>query len=205
MTVLHKACEQLASTATGKAAETRLQKSLDKLQKLQQASASADATPSTGPDSGTQPKAAAKLADNQQQQTVATVVGTVSQGQRNAELSQQNQSSDVVGTVPSAEPADMDSDMKENLVVAQQQSAVPQKAEGSQPQKPDSSSQTDKGQVLAEKKVQKEEAKVSAAPIAHNVYLFNLCYCGVAQAQICLHVMIRDLLKAWQRPCVTTV
>lgn len=38
-TALHNVCQQLESTATGKAAETRLQKALDKLHKIQQSAA----------------------------------------------------------------------------------------------------------------------------------------------------------------------
>lgn len=38
-TALHNVCQQLESSATGKAAETRLQKALDKLHKIQQSAA----------------------------------------------------------------------------------------------------------------------------------------------------------------------
>ncbi|KAL0034990.1 hypothetical protein WJX79_004632 [Trebouxia sp. C0005] len=71
-TALHNACQQLASTATGKAAETRLQKALDKLQKLQQnpiETAAASAAASQLPTEPAQPVEAP--ADTNQQAAAA--------------------------------------------------------------------------------------------------------------------------------------
>ena len=47
ITALHQVCQQLESSATGKAAETRLQKALDKLDKIQQASLPVSAADNT--------------------------------------------------------------------------------------------------------------------------------------------------------------
>ena len=64
ITALHNVCQQLESSATGKAAEARLQKALDKLHKIQQATLSA-ASGSTG--HGTKTEQAINL----EQQTAA--------------------------------------------------------------------------------------------------------------------------------------
>lgn len=158
LNALHKACQQLESTATGKTAETRLQKSLDKLHKLQQASA-----PSEAPGPGSANAAAADAAQQPAPKTAAAAgEGSAAQAVPQAEAYKQEAGPCQVqeGDVVMAAADELEEGigvMKENVDSAQQPAGQ------SQSQKPLAADQADKAHVLAEKKAQREEAKASAA------------------------------------------
>ncbi len=198
ITALHNACQQLASTATGKAAEARLQKALDKLQKLQQkpvettaASAAAsqlttrhaqpvEAPPGKGQQAaGAEQKAAStdqNSAGPHQQEDVALVPA----GEVMAEgASGQGLSAAVLAEASQAEPASRVADVEMTPVEDQEagsakENTAPLQGQAGEGQQPSGDEQTDKGMLLAEKKAQKEEAKVRC----HN-YCANVSCCSV--------------------------
>lgn len=186
ITALHNACQQLASTATGKAAETRLQKALDKLQKLQQkpvkttaASAAASQLPTrpaqpveaptgTGQQAaGAEQKAATadqQAAGPHQKEDIALVTagevmaeGASGQGLSAAALAEPSQAN---GEHPSS-VADVEmTPVEDQEAGSAKENTAPLQGQGAEGQQPSGDEQTDKGMLLAEKKAQKEEAKV---------------------------------------------
>lgn len=117
ITALHNVCQQLESSATGKAAGTRLQKALDKLQKLQQASPPAAAGDSNDLQvkgtqamvaSATQVAAEAVVASSAGKEKQPLIPVSSCPGQQHA-VSQPNSEQDVAMTdadVQSAEHSD---------------------------------------------------------------------------------------------------
>ncbi|DBA98101.1 TPA: hypothetical protein ACH3X1_014721 [Trebouxia sp. C0004] len=184
ITALHNACQQLASTATGKAAETRLQKALDKLQKLQQnpvettaASAAAAQLP-TGPAqpveapigtgqqaAGTEQKVATdqKVAGPHQKEHVVVVTagevmaeGASGQGLSATTLAEPSQANGK----PASSMADMAmTPVEDQEAGSANENTAPLQGQGASCQQPSGDEQTDKVILLAEKKAQKEEAK----------------------------------------------
>ncbi len=165
ITALHNACQQLDSTATGKAAETRLQKALDKLHKIQQATAPGETAATLA--GGSQPMAVESRPSAQAATTNAeTGSGTRQQGEP-AMLTGSSQpqpdqiasNTDVEMTL--ADQCDSAADQRGSAPM-QQETIMQEAAVEGHLQPPGSSSQVDKEKVLAEKKAQKEEAKVTS-------------------------------------------
>ena len=177
ITALHNACQQLKSATSGKAAETKLQKALDKLHKIQQAAPPAETAGTTGSQPAAEPMNVAAAAEATVQKTdstqltavVPTTQGIPSQGhpavarpghsQRPG--NQSGHSGDVEIDPVEAEGTDM---AMETMIPVQQEAAATAytKASEGQSEQPGSSTQADKDKMLAERKVQKEEAKVQA-------------------------------------------
>ena len=186
ITALYNICQQLASTTTGKVAEARLQKALDKLQKLQQkpiettaASAGASqlttrhAQPVEAPfgrgqqAAGAEQKAAAtdqNSAGPHQQGDIALVPASEvmaegASGQRLsaavlAEASQANGE-------PQSRVADVEmTPVEDQEAGSAKENTAPLQGQGAEGQQRAGDEQTDKGMSLAEKKAQREEAKV---------------------------------------------
>ena len=163
ITALYNVCQQLESSATGKAAETRLQKALDKLHKIQQATLS----DTTGLHAKT------KHVVNPAQQTAA--------GSQPAELSApEGEVSDSMKpalSVRAAEPAGRQPSSGEDAVMAdacalndadpaedKQEVVSPVKAgDVSTPDLKSMAAAVSKSKMTADKKAQKEEAKVSSS------------------------------------------
>jgi len=186
ITALHNACQQLASTATGKAAEARLQKALDKLQKLQQkpvettaASAAVsqlttrhaqhvEAPTGTGQQAAGAEQKAASMDQNSagplQKEDIALVPGgevmaegASGQGLSAAALAEPSQAN---GEPPST-VADVEmTPVEDQDAGSAKENTAPLQGQGGEGQQPSGDEQPDKGMLLAEKKAQKEEAKV---------------------------------------------
>lgn len=168
ITALHHVCQQLDSSATGKAAETRLQKALDKLHKIQQAALSA------APDSTGQ-RVKTEHAINPVQQTAAVP--------QSAELVVRDGKvgNSVVTTQPDSfsEPASSHPSNGQDAVMAdaaalndacpaadEQDVVLPVqgKADGASVQLLEhAAAAADQSKTAADKKAQKEEAKVGSS------------------------------------------
>jgi len=218
ISALHNICQQLASTATGKAAETRLQKALDKLQKLQQNPVMSQ--PSTGPaqpveaPTGTGQQAAgaeqkAATADqkavgpHQKENIVLVTAGEVmaegasGQGLSAAALAEPSQAN---GEPPSS-VADVEmTPVEDQEAGSAKENTAPLQGQGAEGQQPGGDEQTDKGMLLAEKKAQKEEAKVRCHKSLRKCILLTCEFCcqtghDPAHAMFPLHACMPLILR----------
>lgn len=177
ITALHNACQQLESSTSSKAAETKLQKALDKLHKIQQAAPPAETAGTTGSQIAAEPMNVAAAAEATVQKTdstqrtavVPTTQGIPSQGHPGVALpghaqrpgNKSGHSGDVEVDPVEAEGTNM---AMETMIPVQQEAAATAytKASEGQSEQPGSSTQADRDKMLAKRKVQKEEAKVQA-------------------------------------------
>lgn len=165
ITALHNVCQQLDSSATGKAAETRLQKAFDKLHKVQQATLSA-APGSTGQHANTE------QAINAVQQTAAgpqsaKLLGCESQVGNSVDCTQPDSAPEPASSHPSNGKDAVMADavaMDDARPAADEQDAelpVQGKADGASVQNLEhAAAAADKSKTATDKKAQKEEAKV---------------------------------------------
>lgn len=186
ITALHNACQQLASTATGKTAEARLQKALDKLQKLQQKpiettaawggaaqlptghAQPVEAPTGTGQQAAGAEQKAASTNQNSAGAHRKEDIVLVTAGEDMAEgASGQGRSAAVLAEASQAngEPPSSVADVEMTPVEDQEagsakENTAPSQGQSAKGQQPSGDEQTDKGMLLAEKKAHKEEAKV---------------------------------------------
>jgi len=218
ITALHNACQQLASTATGKAAEAHLQKALDKLQKLQQkpvettaASAAAsqlttrhaqpvEAPPGIGQQAaGAEQKAALTnqhSAGPRQKEDVALVPdrevmaeGASGQGLSAAVLAEPSQANGE----PPSRVADVEmTPVEDQEAGSAKENTAPLQGQGAEGQQPGGDEQPDKGMLLAEKKAQREEAKVRCHKSLRKCVLLSCRFVakqGMIPRMQCFHCM----------------
>ena len=186
ITALHNACQQLASTATGKAAEAHLQKALDKLQKLQQkpvettaASAAASQLPTRHAQPVEAPTGTGQQAAGAEQKAASTNQSSAGPHQKEdivlvtaGEDMAEDASGQGLSAAVLAEPSQASGEPLSNMADAEmtpvedqqagsaKENTAPLQGQGAEGQHPSGDEQTDKGTLLAEKKAQKEEAKV---------------------------------------------
>lgn len=187
MTALHNACQQLEGTATGRAAEARLQKALAKLHKVQQTPTEAAAVTGAGSQPVAGPAKSAEAAAVTGQKATASLPQAAGPAQKAAApgqkaagpvalaaseaiaegtLSQGLPAAAVPGSSqPTGERSSSCADVEMTAVEegesgAAQASAAPLHLRATAQQEPGAASQADKETALAEKKAQKEEAKV---------------------------------------------
>lgn len=185
ITALHNACQQLASTATGKAAEARLQKALDKLQKLQQK-----------PVETTAASAAVSQLTTRHAQHVEAPTGTGQQAagaEQKAASMDQNSAALAEPSQANGEPPSTVADVEMTPVEDQdagsaKENTAPLQGQGGEGQQPSGDEQPDKGMLLAEKKAQKEEAKVRGHKPLRECILLS-CRFVAKQGMIPQHAM----------------
>ena len=205
MTALHNACQQLEGTATGRAAEARLQKALAKLHKVQQTPAEAAAATGTGSQPVAGPAKSAEAAAVTGQKATDSLPQAAGPDQKAAALGQKPAgplaASEVIaeGTLsqglpaaavpgssqPTGERSSSYADVEmtaaeEGESGAAQARAAPLHLQATAQQEGGAASQADKETALAEKKAHKEEAKVGA-------YQFRCgdCTYGSVHGNIC--------------------
>lgn len=167
MTALHNVCQQLQSSATGKAAESRLQKVLDKLHKMQ---------PETCPlaaDSTGLPAASQQVVKPAHQaaaasQTVALPVLEVGDSTTSAWLGEPSQQAgghteDAIMADAVALKESHSAEDKWKVVLPAKDKVAEASALG------DTAVAADKSKVAADKKAQKEEAKVNTSASAGGI------------------------------------
>ena len=164
ITALHHVCQQLESSATGKAAETRLQKALGKLEKIQQASL-VSAAEGTRLQAHTPAGAAADTPTAAETMPVEQSAGRGNAGQAPPEalgsadqqiVSQPGRHEDTVMTDAHDDLAHLASNQAEALP------ATSKVEEAAAHQLDPGAVIANKDKVLADRKAQKDEAKVNA-------------------------------------------
>lgn len=168
ITALHNVCQQLDSSATGKAAETRLHKAFDKLHKIQQATLSA-APGSTGQ------HAKSEQAINFVQHTAAgpqsaELLGCESRMRKSMVCTQPDSVSESAICHPSTDAVTEDAvALDDARPAADEQDAVlpvQGKADGASVQNEHAAAAAEKSKAATDKRAQKEEAKVGSSNAA---------------------------------------
>lgn len=188
ITALHNVCQQLDSSAIGKAAETRLQKALDKLHKIQQTAVSA------APDSTWQ--------HAKTEQVINPVQDTAARPQPS------EVGNSVVSTQPDSvsEPASSHFSNGQDAVMADaaaldgarpaadaQDVVLLVKAEGASVQNMEhAAAAADKSKTAADKKAQKEEAKVGSLNVVQvtsiRTCMFSLACVQQFKSTLCMQL-----------------